>query len=112
MRIDLTGINRVNFILQPSISVADDKKFFSDMIDELSDEMSKTDADSEYTKSMDYFYLSEKQISLGLQKRDMFPVVLAAEEASYIRPEYHGDNSQSFIVNAINAYHKSMGIYE
>ena len=111
MRIESIGINMQNFKIEANTSTVDDNESFSEIIDELSDEMSKTDADVEHTKPMDYF-LSEAQISLGLKKRDMFPVVFTVEESSYLRFHNHGDNSQNLINKAINAYNSSMGIYE
>lgn len=111
MRIESIGINMQNYKIEANTSIVDDNESFSEIIDELSDEMSKTDADVEHTKPIDYF-LSEAQISLGLKKRDMFPVVFAVEESSYLRFHNHGDNSQNLINKAINAYNSSMGIYE
>ena len=110
MRIKSIGINMQNFTIDANTSIADNNEAFSDIIDELSDEMSKTDSDVEHTKPMDYF-LSEAEISLGLKKADMFPVVFAAEESSYLRFQNHGDNRQNLMNKAINAYNNSMGIY-
>ena len=103
MRIESIGMNMQNITVDANTSIADHNEDFSEIIDELSDEMSKTDTDVEHTKSMDYF-LSEAEISLGLKKADMFPVVFAAEESSYLRFHNHGDNSQNLINKAINAY--------
>ena len=111
MRIESIGINMQNFTIDVNTSIADSNESFSEIIDELSDEMSKTDTDVEHTKPMDYF-LSEAEISLGLKKADMFPVVFAVEELSYLSSQNHGDNRQNLMNKAINAYSKSMGIYE
>ena len=73
--------------------------------------MSKTDTDVEHTKPMDYF-LSEAEISLGLKKADMFPVVFAVEELSYLSSQNLGDNRQNLMNKAIKAYNNSMGIFE
>ena len=73
--------------------------------------MSKTDTDVEHTKPMDYF-LSEAEISLGLKKVDMFPVVFAVEELSYLSSQNLGDNRQNLMNKAIKAYNTSMGIFE
>ena len=79
MRIESIGMNVQNFTIDANTSIADNNESFSEIIDELSDEMSKTDTDVEHTKPMDYF-LSEAEISLGLKKADMFPVQI--EEAT------------------------------
>ena len=94
MRIESIGINMQNFTIDVNTSIADSNESFSEIIDELSDEMSKTDTDVEHTKPMDYF-LSEAEISLGLKKADMFPVVFAVEELSYLSSQNHGDNRQT-----------------
>ena len=110
MRIESIGMNMQNITIDPNTSIADHNKDFSEIIDELSDEMTKTDSDVEHIMPMDYF-LSEAEISLGLKKADMFPVVFAAEESSYLRFQNHGDNRQNLMNKAINAYNNSMGIY-
>ena len=110
MRIESIGMNMQNITIDANTSIADHNEDFSEIIDELSDEMSKTDSDVEHIMSMDYF-LSEAEISLGLKKADMFPVVFAAEESSYLRFQNHGDNRQNLMNKAINAYNNSMGIY-
>ncbi len=110
MRIESIGINMQNFKIATNTSIGDNNESFSEIIDELSDEMSKANTDVEKTKPMDYF-LSEAEISLGLKKADMFPVVFAAEESSYLRFQNHGDNRQNLMNKAINAYNNSMGIY-
>ena len=111
MRIESIGINMQNFTIDVNTSIADSNESFSEIIDELSDEMSKTDTDVEHTKPMDYF-LSEAEISLGLKKADMFPVVFAVEESSYLRFQNHGDNCQNLMNKAIKAYNNSIGIFE
>ena len=110
MRIESTGMNMQNITIDANTSIADHNEDFSEIIDELSDEMTKTDTDVEHIMPMDYF-LSEAEISLGLKKADMFPVVFAAEESSYLRFQNHGDNRQNLMNKAINAYNNSMGIY-
>ena len=110
MRIESTGMNMQNITIDANTSIADHNEDFSEIIDELSDEMTKTDSDVEHIMPMDYF-LSEAEISLGLKKADMFPVVFAAEESSYLRFQNHGDNRQNLMNKAINAYNNSMGIY-
>lgn len=110
MRIESIGINMQNFKIATNNSIGDSNESFSEIIDELSDEMSKANTDVEKTKPMDYF-LSEAEISLGLKKADMFPVVFAAVESSYLRFQNHGDNRQNLMNKAINAYNNSMGIY-
>ena len=110
MRIEAIGINMQSFTVNENTSIADNNESFSEIIDELSDEMTKTDSDVEHIMPMDYF-LSEAEISLGLKKADMFPVVFAAEESSYLRFQNHGDNRQNLMNKAINAYNNSMGIY-
>ena len=110
MRIESIGMNMQNITIDPNTSIADHNEDFSEIIDELSDEMTKTDTDVEHIMPMDYF-LSEAEISLGLKKADMFPVVFAAEESSYLRFQNHGDNRQNLMNKAINAYNNSMGIY-
>ena len=110
MRIESIGMNMQNITIDPNTSIADHNEDFSEIIDELSDEMTKTDTDVEHIMPMDYF-LSETEISLGLKKADMFPVVFAAEESSYLRFQNHGDNRQNLMNKAINAYNNSMGIY-
>ena len=110
MRIESIGMNMQNFTVDANTSIADHNEDFSEIIDELSDEMIKTDSDVEHIMPMDYF-LSEAEISLGLKKADMFPVVFAAEESSYLRFQNHGDNRQNLMNKAINAYNNSMGIY-
>ena len=110
MRIESIGMNMQNIIIDANTSIADHNEDFSEIIDELSDEMTKTDSDVEHIMPMDYF-LSEAEISLGLKKADMFPVVFAAEESSYLRFQNHGDNRQNLMNKAINAYNNSMGIY-
>ena len=110
MRIESTGMNMQNITIDANTSSADHNEDFSEIIDELSDEMTKTDSDVEHIMPMDYF-LSEAEISLGLKKADMFPVVFAAEESSYLRFQNHGDNRQNLMNKAINAYNNSMGIY-
>ena len=111
MRIESTGMNMQNITIDANTSIADHNEDFSEIIDELSDEMTKTDSDVEHIMPMDYF-LSEAEISLGLKKADMFPVVFAAEESSYLRFQNHGDNRQNLMNKAINAYNNSMGIFE
>ena len=111
MRIESIGMNMQNFTIDANTSIVDNNESFSEIIDELSDEMSKTDTDVEHTKPMDYF-LSETEISLGLKKADMFPVVFAVEELSYLSSKNHGENRQSLMNKAIKAYNNSMGIYE
>ena len=110
MRIESTGMNMQNITIDANTSIADHNEDFSEIIDELSDEMTKTDSDVEHIMPMDYF-LSEAEISHGLKKADMFPVVLAAEESSYLRFQNHGDNRQNLMNIAINSYNYSMGIY-
>ena len=110
MRIESTGMNMQNITIDANTSIADHNEDFSEIIDELSDEMTKTDSDVEHIMPMDYF-LSEAEISLGLKKADMFPVVFAAEESSYLRFQNHGDNRQNLMNKAINAYNNSMVIY-
>ena len=110
MRIESIGMNMQNITIDANTSIADHNEDFSEIIDELSDEMTKTDTDVEHIMPMDYF-LSETEISLGLKKADMFPVVFAAEESSYLRFQNHGDNRQNLMNKAINAYNNSMGIY-
>lgn len=110
MRIESIGMNMQNITIDANTSIADHNEDFSEIIDELSDEMTKTDSDVEHIMSMDYF-LSEAEISLGLKKADMFPVVFAAVESSYLRFQNHGDNRQNLMNKAINAYNNSMGIY-
>ena len=110
MRIESTGMNMQNITIDANTSIADHNEDFSEIIDELSDEMTKTDTDVEHIMPMDYF-LSEAEISLGLKKADMIPVVFAAEESSYLRFQNHGDNRQNLMNKAINAYNNSMGIY-
>ena len=110
MRIESIGMNMQNITIDANTSIADHNEDFSEIIDELSDEMTKTDSDVEHIMPMDYF-LSETEISLGLKKADMFPVVFAAEESSYLRFQNHGDNRQNLMNKAINAYNNSMGIY-
>ena len=111
MRIEEIGINMQSFTVNENTSIADNNESFSEIIDELSDEMSKTDTDVEHTKPMDYF-LSEAEISLGLKKADMFPVVFAVEELSYLSPQNLGDNRQNLMNKAIKAYNNSMGVFE
>ena len=110
MRIESIGMNMQNITIDANTSIADHNEDFSEIIDELSDEMTKTDTDVDHIMPMDYF-LSEAEISLGLKKADMFPVVFAAEESSYLRFQNHGDNRQNLMNKAINAYNNSMGIY-
>ena len=110
MCIESIGMNMQNITIDANTSIADHNEDFSEIIDELSDEMTKTDSDVEHIMPMDYF-LSEAEISLGLKKADMFPVVFAAEESSYLRFQNHGDNRQNLMNKAINAYNNSMGIY-
>ena len=110
MRIESTGMNMQNITIDANTSIADHNEDFSEIIDELSDEMTKTDSDVEHIMPMDYF-LSEAEISLGLKKADMFPVVFAAEESPYLRFKNHGDTRQNLMNKAINAYNNSMGIY-
>ena len=110
MRIESIGMNMQNITIDANTSIANHNEDFSEIIDELSDEMTKTDSDVEHIMPMDYF-LSEAEISLGLKKADMFPVVFAAEESSYLRFQNHGDNRQNLMNKAINAYNNSMGIY-
>ena len=110
MRIESIGMNMQNITIDANTSIANHNEDFSEIIDELSDEMTKTDTDVEHIMPMDYF-LSEAEISLGLKKADMFPVVFAAEESSYLRFQNHGDNRQNLMNKAINAYNNSMGIY-
>ena len=111
MRIEAIGINMQSFTVNENTSIADNNESFSEIIDELSDEMSKTDSDVEHTKHMDYF-LSETEMPLGLKKADMFPVVFAVEESSYLRFQNHGDNCQNLMNKAIKAYNNSMGILD
>ena len=111
MRIESIGMNMQNITIDANTSIADNNESFSEIIDELSDEMSKTDSDVEHIMPMDYF-LSEAEISLGLKKADMFPVVFAAEESSYLRFQNHGDNRQNLMNKAIKAYNNSMGILD
>ena len=111
MRIKSIGINMQNFTIDANTSIADNNEAFSDIIDELSDEMSKTDSDVEHTKPMDYF-LSDAEISLGLKKADMFPVVFAVGELSYLSSQNHGENRQNLMNKAIKAYNNSVGIFE
>ncbi|MBO5371938.1 MAG: hypothetical protein J6A75_04360 [Lachnospiraceae bacterium] len=111
MRIESIGMNMQSFTIDANTSVADNNESFSEVIDELSDEMSKMDTDVEHTKPMDYF-LSEAEISLGLKKADKFPVVFAVEELSYLSSQNHGENRQSLMNKAIKAYNNSMGIFE
>ena len=111
MRIESIGMNMQSFTIDANTSIADNNESFSEIIDELSDEMSKTDTDVEHTKPMDYF-LSEAEISLGLKKADMFPVVFAVEELSYLSSQNLGDNRQNLMNKAIKAYNNSMDIFE
>ena len=111
MRIESIGMNMQSFTIDANTSIADNNESLSEIIDELSDEMSKTDSDVEHTKPMDYF-LSETEMSLGLKKADMFPVVFAVEESSYLRFQNHGDNCQNLMNKAIKAYNNSMGILD
>ena len=111
MRIESIGMNMQNFTIDANTSIVDNNESFSEIIDELSDEMSKTDTDVEHNKSMDYF-LSEAEISLGLKKADMFPVVFAVEELSYLSSQNHGENRQNLMNKAIKAYNNSMGVFE
>ena len=111
MRIESIGMNMQNFTIDANTSIVDNNESFSEIIDELSDEMSKTDTDVEHTKPMDYF-LSEAEISLGLKKADMFPVVFAVEELSYLSSQNLGDNRQNLMNKAIKAYNNSMEIFE
>lgn len=67
MRIDSIAINMQNFKIDANTSISDNNGF-SEIMDELSDEMSKPDTDVEHTKPMEYF-LSEAEISLGLKKQ-------------------------------------------
>ena len=55
MRIESIGMNMQSFTVNENTSIADNNESFSEIIDELSDEMSKTDSDVEHTKPMDYF---------------------------------------------------------
>ncbi len=110
MRIDSIAINMQNFKIDANTSISDNNGF-SEIMDELSDEMSKPDTDVEHTKPMEYF-LSEAEISLGLKKTDMFPVVFAVEESWYLKNQNHGENRQNLMNKAINSYNNSMGIYE
>ena len=110
MRIESIGMNMQNFTIDTNTSIVDKNESFSEIIDELSDEMLKTDTDVENTKPMDHF-ISEAEISLGLKKADMFPVVFAVEELSYLSSQNHGDNHQSLMNNAIRAYNNSIGIF-
>ncbi len=110
MCIEAIGINMQNFRMEATNGIADNESF-SEIMDEVSDEMSKNDIDAEQTTPMDYF-LSETQIALGLKKGDMFPVVFAVEELSHLRPQNDGDNHQNLMNKAINAYNSSMGICE
>lgn len=50
MRIEAIGINMQSFTVNENTSIADNNESFSEIIDELSDEMSKTDTDVEHTK--------------------------------------------------------------
>ena len=111
MRIESTGMNMQNITIDANTSIADHNEDFSEIIDELSDEMTKTDSDVEHIMPMDYF-LSEAEISLGLKKADMFPVVFAVEELSYLSSQNLGDNRQNLMNKAIKAYNNSMGIFE
>ena len=111
MRIESNGINMQNFTIDANTSIVDNNESFSEIIDELSDETSKTDTDVEHTKPMDY-YLSETEISLGLKKADMFPVVFAVEGLSYPSSQNHGENRQNLMNKAIKAYNNSMGVFE
>ena len=111
MRIESIGMNMQNITIDTNTSIADHNEDFSEIIDELSDEMTKTDSDVEHIMPMDYF-LSEAEISLGLKKADMFPVVFAAEESSYLRFQNHGENRQYLMNKAIKAYNNSMGVFE
>ena len=111
MRIESTGMNMQSFTIDANTSIADNNESFSEIIDELSDEMSKTDSDVEHIMPMDYF-LSEAEISLGLKKADMFPVVFAVEELSYLSSQNHGENRQNLMNKAIKAYNNSIGIFE
>ena len=111
MRIESIGINMQNFTIDVNTSIADSNGSFSEIIDELSDEMSKTDTDVEYTKSMDYF-LSETEIKKKKKKADMFPVVFAVEGLSYLSSQNHGENRQNLMNKAIKAYNNSMGVFE
>lgn len=110
MRIGSIGINMQNLKMEAITGIADNESF-SEIMDEVSDEMTKNDVDTEQTTPMEYF-LSETQISLGLKKGDMFPVVFAVEELSHLRPQSYGDNHQNLMNKAINAYNRSMGICE
>lgn len=49
MRIESIGMNMQNFTIDANTSIVDNNESFSEIIDELSDEMSKTDTDVEYT---------------------------------------------------------------
>ena len=111
MRIESIGMNMQNITVDANTSIADHNEDFSEIIDELSDEMTKTDSDVEHIMPMDYF-LSEAEISLGLKKADMFPVVFAVEELSNLRSQNHRDNRQNLMNKAIKAYNNSMGILD
>ena len=111
MRIESIGMNMQNITVDANTSIADHNEDFSEIIDELSDEMTKTDSDVEHIMPMDYF-LSEAEISLGLKKADMFPVVFAVEELSYLSSQNHGENRQNLMNKAIKAYNNSMGVFE
>ena len=111
MRIESIGMNMQNITIDANTSIADHNEDFSEIIDELSDEMTKTDSDVEHIMPMDYF-LSEAEISLGLKKADMFPVVFAVEELSYLSSQNHGENRQNLMNKAIKAYNNSMGVFE
>ena len=111
MRIESIGMNMQNITIDPNTSIADHNEDFSEIIDELSDEMTKTDSDVEHIMPMDYF-LSEAEISLGLKKADMFPVVFAVEGLSYLSYQNHGENRQNLMNKAIKAYNNSMGVFE
>lgn len=110
MRIESIGIMTQNYKIEANTGI-DDNESFSEMIDELSDEMSKSDLGTEQTMPVNYF-LSEAQISLGLKKKDLFPVVFPLEELYRLRLQNYGDNNQNLVNKAINAYNSSMGINE
>ena len=110
MRIEAIGTMMQNLKTEANIGI-EDHESFSVVIDEVSDEMSKSDIGTEQTMPADYF-LSETQISLGLKKEDLFPVVFPMKELFHLRLQNYGDNSQNLVNKAINAYNSSMGIYE
>ena len=55
MRIESIGMNMQNITIDANTSIADHNEDFLEIIDDLSDEMTKTDSDVEHIMPMDYF---------------------------------------------------------